>query len=151
VDGGAWRSVRLEEVCPLPSPFLQSDLPLATIARRIRRHRVDAAIIENADWIIMQAKAIADRRGARFEVLFLTDMAECVSGSFTVDIDRLRTPFSTLMENCPAADEAVTFTFPGDAHLNVEGNRWLAQAILDFLNHKVLGDAPRQEAVQPAR
>jgi hypothetical protein len=139
LQDGFWQSVALQEVCPLAAQ--EGDLLLATIRRRLFAHRIYPAIIENADQIFAHAKAVAERRGAQFHIVFLLEMYECVSGSFASDINRLRTPFSTLMGNCPASDEADTFVFPTNPHLNAAGNRWQATAILDFLNRRVLGDA----------
>ncbi len=138
-EDGEWRSVRLEDVCPAVD-----DLPVAALQRFFLEHRNysrDPAIIENADRIFAQAKAVADRQGARFEVLFLTMMSECQSGRFAVPIDRLRTPVSTVMTDCPPADQAGTYVFPTDSHLNPAGNRWLARAILGFLKREVLRPA----------
>jgi hypothetical protein len=142
---GVWQSVPLEKVCP--SAAQEGDLLIATIRRRLLAYRIYPAIIENADRIFAQAKAFAERHGARFQVVFLVEMYECVSGSFAIAIDRLRTPFSTLMENCPAPDEADTFVFPTNPHLNAAGNRWQAMAILDFLNRRVLDDSPIDPAL----
>ena len=138
-EDAKWRSVRLEDVCPTVD-----DLPVAALQRFFlerRDYRSDPAIIENADRIFAQAKAIADRHHARFEVLFLTMMSECQSGRFAVPIDRLRTPVSTVTGGCPPADQAETYVFPIDSHLNPAGNRWLARAILEFLNREGLNGA----------
>ena len=115
--------------------------PSSAILSEHRDYRSDPAIIENADRIFAQAKAVAERQGARFEVLFLTMMSECQSGRFAVPIDRLRTPHSTVMGDCPPADQANSLAFPTDQHLSPAGNRWQASAILDWLNGGILDDA----------
>ena len=120
---------------------------LPPLRRHLLAHRIYPAIIDNADRIFAEAKAVAERRGAQFHVVLLVEMYECAAGSFGVAIERLHTPFSTLMTSCPSPDEAKTFVFPTNPHLNPAGNRWQAMAILDFLNRRVLNHAPVDAAI----
>jgi hypothetical protein len=97
-------------------------------------------LVANADLIFAMAAALAKERGAAFFLLFLVGADECKSGAYYFDLDRLETPFTSLMPSCPEDPAALRFAI--DPHYNEAGQRWLAAAILDFLERNVLRAAP---------
>lgn len=132
---GTWQAASLDTYCP------EGDLPVALVRRawmRWQRPDLEQQLATNADAIFAMADALAKERGATFRVLFLVRVDECEAGAFLFDLDRLKTPFVSLLPACP--DNPAALRFPTDRHFNEEGQRWLAAAILDFLEKHVLGE-----------
>jgi hypothetical protein len=134
-DGSEWRSVRIADHCP------KGDLPLALLQRRLmawQSERKAAVLAANADRIFQMAKAIADERGAVFQVIFLVYPDECRNRSFDFDLALLETEFATLMPYCERDGALAGMRFGTDRHLTPEGHRWTARALLDVLNRTLL-------------
>jgi hypothetical protein len=134
-DGSTWRPTRIVDHCP------HGDLPLALLQRRLLGSQSEekaAALVENADRIFRMAKAIADERGAVFQLVFLVYPDECLNRSFDFDLSLLETEFTTLMPYCQDDHAMARMRFPTDRHLTPEGQRWAAMALLDTLNRTVL-------------
>jgi hypothetical protein len=134
-DGSAWRPTRIADHCP------HGDLPLALLQRFLiahQSHQMAAVLSANADRIFRMAKAIAEERGAVFQVIFLVYPDECRNGSFDFDLALLETEFTTLMPYCQDDRAMARMRFATDRHLTPEGQRWAAIALLDTLNRTVL-------------
>jgi hypothetical protein len=134
-DGSTWRPIRIAEHCP------HGDLPLALLQRFIiarQSQQMAAVLAENADRIFRMAKAIAEERGAVFQVIFLVYPDECRNRSFDFDLALLQTEFRTLMPYCLDDRAMARMRFATDRHLTPEGQRWAAMALLEILNRTVL-------------
>lgn len=133
LEDGTWRAAPIDEYCP------NGDLPLALVRRYLmarERPALDAELAANADAIFAMAAALARERGATFHLLFLVRTDECEAGAHLLDLDRLETPFASLLQACPEDPSALRFAT--DRHYNQAGQRWMAAAILDFLEREVL-------------
>ena len=62
--------------------------------------------------------------------------------SFDFDLSLLETEFTTLMPDCLDDTTMARMRFATDRHLNPEGHRWMAMALLDILNRTVLREDP---------
>jgi hypothetical protein len=92
---------------------------------------------------LLRARALAEERGAAFQIIFLVYPDECRSKSFDFDLSLLETSFTTLMPYCLDDREMAGMRFATDRHLTPAGHRWAARALLDILNRTVLNeDAP---------
>jgi hypothetical protein len=134
-DGSAWRPTRIADHCP------HGDLPLALLRRFLlarQSKQITAVLAGNADRVFRMAKAVADERGAAFQVIFLVYPDECRRRSFDFDLSLLETKFSTLMPYCLDDRAMARMRFPTDRHLTPEGHRWAAMALLAILKHTVL-------------
>jgi hypothetical protein len=133
LEDGTWRAAPIGDYCP------DGDLPIALAKRYLmarQRPALDQELAANADKIFAMAASVAKERGAEFFVLFLVRADECESGAFLFDLDRLETPFASLLPACPPDPSALRFAT--DRHYNEAGQRWLAASILDFLERDVL-------------
>jgi hypothetical protein len=129
-NGTDWEAARIADHCP------QGDLPLALVQRSLlARHSADksAVLAENADWIFRTAKALAEERGAAFQVIFLVYPDECRNQAFDFDLSLLETTFTSLMPYCLDDGAMARMRFETDRHLTPEGHRWAAMALLDTL------------------
>lgn len=136
-DGSAWRPARIADHCP------QGDLPLALLRRFLlarESEQKSAVLAENADRIFKMAQAIADDRGAAFEVVFLVYPDECRRQAFDFDLTLLETRFTTLMPYCLDDGAMARMRFETDRHLTPEGHHWAAMALLDILERTVLSE-----------
>jgi hypothetical protein len=138
-DGTGWRAARIADHCP------RGDLPLALVQRfLLARHSAEksAVLAENADRIFRMAEALADERGAAFQVVFLVYPDECRNQSFDFDLSLLATTFTSLMPYCLDDGTMARMRFETDRHLTPEGHRWAAMALLDILRGTVPGLDP---------
>ena len=88
-DGSAWRPERIADHCPhgdLPSSRSTRNGP--SLARQ--SEQIIPCWRDNADRIFRMAKAIADERGAAFQIIFLGYPDECLKKSFDFDLSRSR-------------------------------------------------------------
>ncbi len=133
LEDGVWRSAPIDQYCP------KGDLPLALAQRYLmarQRPALDRELSANADAIFAMAAALAQARGATFHLLFLVRTDECEAGAYLFDLALLETPFTSLLPACPEDPSALRFAT--DRHYNEAGQRWLAAAILDYLEREVL-------------
>ena len=133
LEDGTWRAAPIDAFCP------EGDLPIALARRSLmarQRPALDQQLAANADLIFAMAAELAKERGAAFFVLFLVRTDECDAGAFLFDLDRLETPFASLLPSCPEDPSALRFAT--DRHFNEEGQRWMAAGMLEFLEREVL-------------
>ena len=136
-DGTKWRPERVADHCP------EGDLPLAKLQRYLlARHsgKDKGALAQNADRIFGMARALAEERGAAFELVFLVYPDECLAKSLELDLSALRTAHRTLMPYCLDDAAMARMRFATDRHLTPDGQRWAGMALLDVLQRTVLGD-----------
>ncbi len=135
-DHGTWRTEKLGDHCP------RGDLPIAMIRRHLMLAQAskEDQLAQNASQILALARQVVEQRGARFFVLFLINPNECASGDIGFDLSLLDAEFSSTMDSCDTVEPGPDIVFKTDPHLNAKGNAWLADAILAFLNTKVLDD-----------
>lgn len=133
---GDWAFVRPRDSCGRAETLLAAypHLPVGRLYYWYRSYALADAIIERSDRIFAAAAAAARQRGARFHLVFLVTPYECGVRDFGIEIERLRTPFASLMPFCPEDPEAIrALRFPGDGHWSPEGNRWAARALESVL------------------
>ena len=136
-----WVFPRLGDECHFLETMILTSyrLPLGTLYRWYKKAVTDDAIIDNADQIFAQAAQLTQQRGAIFLLLFLTTPEECGTRTFDVNIDRLSTPFLSLMPYCPSQIEMLEqLAFPTDGHWSPFGNRWAANALEDLLRTQLV-------------
>ena len=118
------------------------NLPVGHLYSRLRYNALFDGIVRNADAIFAQAEALARERGADFFLVFFLHPDECAKGAHNVDIDRLKTPFVSLLRYCPEDPaEIARLRFATDGHWSAYGHSWVADALDDILRN-VLGVIP---------
>ncbi len=130
-----WRFEATDRYCP------ELHLPFADLFRSIGEDIgwVERRLLDNADRLMMRARRLAETRGARFLLLFQPLQKECRKGRFDLDISHLSVRPDDLLHACDRLNPDRDYTLrPGDHHWNAEGNRWLADALIVYLDAKGL-------------
>jgi hypothetical protein len=126
-----WRFEATAHLCPeLRLPF--SDL-FWSIGEDVGW--VERRLVDNANRLMARAERLAETQGATFLLLFQPLQKECRKGRFDLDISRLSAQPDDLLKACARLDPDRDYTLrPGDHHWNAEGNRWLADALIAYLD-----------------
>lgn len=99
---------------------------------------VERRLIANADRVMARAKRHAEVRGARFLLLFQPMQKECRKGRFDLNISRLALKPDDLLKACDRLAPMQDYTrAPKDHHWNADGHRWLADALVAYLEPKL--------------
>lgn len=141
---GTWDFVDPHEACGWLKALLLAvpEFPAGRLYNRLRHAALLDDVLRNADAIFAQAEALARERGARFALVFFLHPDECAQGAPNVDIERLTTPFVSLLGYCPNDPaEIARLRFPSDGHWSPHGHRWAAAALDDILRN-TLGVIP---------
>lgn len=137
---GAWDFVDPHAECGWLKALLLAtpDFPAGHFYNRLRYDALFDDIFRDADAIFAQAETLARERGAVFFLVFFLHPDECAQGAHNVDIDRLATPFVSLLGYCPDDPaEIARLRFPTDGHWSPHGHRWAAEALDDILRNRL--------------
>jgi hypothetical protein len=141
-----WMSVRVSDECTaLEALLLHSSGLLGRLYRWWHENKVADKILRNADKVFSEAAELAKKCGASFYVVFLTSPLDCERGAFHIDIDKLKTPFASLLPYCPD-DQGMRqrLHFPTNYHWTAEGNRWAAGVLEQILRTEFRLHAPER-------
>jgi hypothetical protein len=98
-------------------------------------------IIDAADEIFSQAERLARSRRATFHLIFLATPKECAQREHWLKLERLKTPYKSLLPHCPNDPRIFEiFEFPSDGHWSPLGNLWAAEALHEVLREVKLVD-----------
>ena len=130
----AWRFEATASYCP------ELRLPLADLFWSIGEDIgwVERRLLANADRLMARAKRLAESRGANFLLLFQPLQKECRKGRFDLDISQLSVQPDDLLLACDRLKLDRDYTLrPGNHHWNAEGNRWLADVLIAYLEPRL--------------
>lgn len=128
-----WQFEQIADHCP------ELRLPLADLAWSLGEDLgwVENTLLDNADHLMARAKRLAEARGATFLLLFQPMLKECRKGRFDLDVSRLSVPHDHLLDACNRLEEGIVYTRRSDHHWNARGHRWLADALIDYLEPRL--------------
>lgn len=129
-----WQFEMIADHCP------ELRLPLTDLVRSLGEDFgwIEQILIGNADRLMARAKRLAEARGARFFLLFQPMQKECRKGRFDLDISRLTVAYDHLLQACEKLEPDLIYTRRSDDHhWNARGHRWLADALIAYLEPKL--------------
>jgi hypothetical protein len=137
-ENGGWRMADLADECSFlfDTVLANSPLPIGfgALYRTWRSEGNHQQMIDNAERIFARAEAVAEERGASFELVFIATPDECAAGRLAFDLSALERSWTSLLPACPAGrDEAQALRFPFDGHWNPKGHAWAAEAVFEAL------------------